>query len=52
MFPRTAMLIGSLELLFVITNESSSLKVFARVFGANAVSAAVSTQRITMLTDE
>lgn len=48
MFTRAAMLIGSPELLFVIRNESSSLKLFASVFGANDVSAAVSTQRITM----
>lgn len=48
MFTRAATLIGSLELLFVIRNESSSWKILARVFGANDVSAAVSTQRITM----
>lgn len=42
MFTRAAMLIGSLELLFVIRNESRSLKIFARVFGANDVCAAES----------
>lgn len=48
MFTRAVMLIGSLELLFVIRNESSSLKIFARVLRANDFPAAESTQRITM----